>query len=1017
MDYATIVHSSTVKPDRLGYPSAWNGHVPFALWLVQVLKPKVIVELGTHYGGSYFNFCRAVKTGRLGAKCYAVDTWGGDEHAGLYDEDVFADVRSHSEREYPDISCLLRMTFDEALNYFSDGSVDLLHIDGLHTYDAVKHDFETWLPKLAPSAVILFHDTNVRERGFGVWRLWEDLTRRFPLHLEFLHSHGLGVIRIAEGEEADPLDWLRPGSAEQQVVLEHFAARGAEMELLYLGHQLREAVVERDELISALHREVDSLRVAAAEREAMVASTSWRITRPLRFAIGIARREPVYIEQARKLASRARFWSKRSVGDGFEAAGYPATGAPQAAISAGLRIVYLSEGARTPGHSYRVEAYAEAARAAGADSAVIRVENSVERMAEIAAAQVVVVRRTAWSGCTDALIRAARAANARIIFDVDDIAIAPNPAPRRVEEAVAYPPDARWSAAAIDVHLPQPMLEADLCTATTEELASHVRREGQPVFVLPNGYDEATLAASRLAARRRSCTAGDGLLRIGYAGGSDQADFAVCAGALADVLREHANVRLVLFRDALSGQPLTDLRAYTELAELEGLVEWRDLVATPRMPDEFARFDINLAPVETQNPRCEETSESSYWQAALAGVCTVASPAGPFRRAIRDGETGFLAKTPSDWLACLGRLLVDGKLRDRVARAACHEAMWTFGPELRTERMVSVLEYLRGGRHAVRAFMGELQAVRQVPSAPPMPEYETIFESDRLGNADATVVVQMDHCAEFVEGALDSVASQTLAEIDLIVVDNASTDGGASLARAWAGRHVKRFNRLLVLRHPVKSSLGSTRNLGFSIADTLYVLPLDAGYRLLSNGLARCLEAIRASRVAYVYPVIRKFDADDGLMGDAPYDVARLVGGQDTDAMALVSKAAWALVGGYDEIALGREDYNFRCRLAERGLLGAGVGGSPLAEYRVHRGSMPRKMNGVVQTNPGPEASIERRCNWSAGGSHVEQQRAIGYRVSTIAPGDENRSSPSSQSSRATSASGLSLSPGDLGRE
>jgi glycosyltransferase involved in cell wall biosynthesis len=200
--------------------------MPFAYWLMGEIQPKVFVELGAHSGNSYFSFCQAVREKGLNTRCYAVDTWQGDEQAGFYEGDVFELVNQYNESQYKSFSTLYRMTFDEALAKFQDQSVDLLHIDGLHTYEAVRHDFETWLPKLAPGALVLFHDIKVTHGKFGVWKFWAELKEKYPQNFELRHSHGLGVIELPGSNRAGELVWLREGTAEKKNLLEVMTANG-----------------------------------------------------------------------------------------------------------------------------------------------------------------------------------------------------------------------------------------------------------------------------------------------------------------------------------------------------------------------------------------------------------------------------------------------------------------------------------------------------------------------------------------------------------------------------------------------------------------------------------------------------------------------------------------------------------------------------------------------------------------------------------------------------------------------
>ncbi len=246
-------------PRRLTSASAWHQHLPFGMFLVQLLEPKVIVELGTQRGDSYCAFCQAVSESGLNTVCYAIDTWQGDLHAGQYGSEVLEDLRLHHDTFYGSFSTLIQSTFDEALLQFEDGTIDLLHIDGYHTYEAVRHDFESWKPKLSSRSVILFHDINVREREFGVWRLWEEIKAVYP-HFEFFHGHGLGVLAVGTEQSDKFKKWLTDEHGVEMRAF--FFALGERLDLL-LGEgtpRYREALEKKDEHIARLQAFSDAVR-------------------------------------------------------------------------------------------------------------------------------------------------------------------------------------------------------------------------------------------------------------------------------------------------------------------------------------------------------------------------------------------------------------------------------------------------------------------------------------------------------------------------------------------------------------------------------------------------------------------------------------------------------------------------------------------------------------------------------------------------------------------------------------
>jgi hypothetical protein len=172
----------------------WEGHRDFAYDLLQFVRPERLVELGSQYGCSLFSFCQAVRDFKLNTEINAVDMWSGDIGAEITGEEVYALVQKTAATYYPEVNLhLFQMCFDDARPNFADNSIDILHIDGGHTFEDVEHDFTTWLPKLKENGIVLFHDV-YSPIDQGSCDHWEKTKKEYDCYFDFTHSCGLGIL-------------------------------------------------------------------------------------------------------------------------------------------------------------------------------------------------------------------------------------------------------------------------------------------------------------------------------------------------------------------------------------------------------------------------------------------------------------------------------------------------------------------------------------------------------------------------------------------------------------------------------------------------------------------------------------------------------------------------------------------------------------------------------------------------------------------------------------------------------
>lgn len=334
------------------------------------------------------------------------------------------------------------------------------------------------------------------------------------------------------------------------------------------------------------------------------------------------------------------------------------------------KIGYVGLGNGNPSFPYRVTQKAEVLAELGYSVHCIGLAQLIDSKHLLSAFDVIVFARVDYAAVQWA-IELCRANGCIVAFDIDDYVFDPAVAnPNYVDGLRDIPPKDYGDYYYGVLAYRRMILSCDVTFVTTEKLRRAVAQLGKPAIILPNSASAETVALSEVARLDREERLPSQSVVIGFASGTKthQRDFRVALPGIVHALATFPQARLKIV-----GQ--FDLKEFPELSPYRLRIVQAPLVPPSQLPSEYASFDINIAPLEVGNPYCEAKSALKHLEAALAGVPTIASATEPFRRAVKDGVTGLLARTQDEWADGLALLISDRRKAAAMAEAARQEVL------------------------------------------------------------------------------------------------------------------------------------------------------------------------------------------------------------------------------------------------------------------------------------------------------------------------------------------------------
>ena len=247
-----------------------------------------------------------------------------------------------------------------------------------------------------------------------------------------------------------------------------------------------------------------------------------------------------------------------------------------------------------------------------------------------------------------------------------------------------------------------------------------------------------------------------------------------------------------------------------------------------------------------------------------------------------------------------------------------------------------------------RAILAEQQFQRRIERARcqlvhGVDDYVERHESESYAAArpEVSVIVTLFNYAGVVSETLDSITASHDVELEIVIVDDHSTDNGRLVVRRFITDHPE--IPMVLLASDVNRGLAQARNLAIANVRGSKVMVLDADNLVYPNCLRRLADTlVQHPDASFAYAMLEDFGVERGVRSAMAWHLPWLCERNYIDAQAMIRAAAFERHGGYrreEELGYGWEDWEFWLRLGAAGEHGVHVP-EMLGRYRTQPSSM-----------------------------------------------------------------------------